>query len=315
MIRFVRSAFIYSVVGVSLALQLFAESYAQTQSVATVEPELRNPTVVVTGSRKEQAKAFVQEIAPQGWQGAARGVPRWKSPICVGVIGPQVQQGKFIADTISVRAEAVGLETGEPGCSTNLLVIATARPQELLMEMAERHRAVFGFAGDAKTDTSGSDDSLSEFVANDRPVRWRQVIETIGADGIPLDGDPRTGQGGIPTNLPIVRGDATRLRSNVSRQLSRVIIVIDTSQTAGLSLAQVSDYLAFVALADVDPDADLSGFPSILNLFSAQTDHVTEMSDWDKAYLASLYSAKLNAASGTMQYNEITARLADYELD
>ncbi|MBU4569434.1 MAG: hypothetical protein KJ833_10785, partial [Alphaproteobacteria bacterium] len=42
----------------------------------------------------------------------------------------------------------------------------------------------------------------------------------------------------------------------------------------------------FVALADVDPDADLSGFPSILNLFSAQTDHVTEMSDWDKAYLA-----------------------------
>jgi hypothetical protein len=304
--------FIYSVFGVLLDVLLVSGSFAQTSRVASAEPELRNPTVVVTGSRREKAQAFVEEIAPKGWDGAARGVPRWNGPICVGVIGPQVEQGQFIADAISSRAKVVGVEPGEPGCSPNLLVIVTANPQEVLVEMAERHRAVFGFAGDAKIDTSGSDESLSAFIANDRPVRWRQVIETVGADGIPLDGDPRIGPGGIPTNLPIVRGEATRLRSNVRRQFSRAIIVVDTTQTAGLSLVQVADYLTLVALADVDPEANLSGFPSILNLFNPQAEKVVKMSDWDEAFLASLYSAKLDRANGRMQYREVAARLTDY---
>jgi hypothetical protein len=127
---------------------------------------------------------------------------------------------------------------------------------------------------------------------------------------MPLDGDPRTGAGGIPTNLPIVRGDATRLRSNVYRQLSRVITVVDARQTAGLSLAQVSDYLAFVTLADVDPEANLSAFPSILNLFNPQAEHLAGLSDWDVAFLDGLYSTRLDGAGGRMQYREIAGRVA-----
>jgi hypothetical protein len=195
-----------------------------------------------------------------------------------------------------------------------LLVIVTNDPEALLPAIADKHRAVFGFTGDANIDTGGSDVSLASFMANSRPVRWRQVVETVGADGMPIDGDARAdglkfGQPDL-TNLPVVRADSTRLRSNVRRQISRVVIVVDTRQTSGISLAAISDYLAFVALADVSADADLAAFPSILNLFNPEAEQLGEMSDWDLAFLKGLYSARLTGAGGGMQYREIAAQMA-----
>ncbi|MBA3068246.1 MAG: hypothetical protein FP825_07190 [Hyphomonas sp.] len=289
-----------------------ARSLALAQGGAT-EPELRNPTVTVTGSREDQAAAFVQQVQPQGWAGSARGVPRWNSELCISVIGPPVAQGQFIADRISARAMTIGLEAGAPGCDTNLLVIVTDQPETLLPQIAQQHRAVFGFTGDANIDTGGSGVSLADFIAEDRPVRWRQVVETIGADGMPLDGDARRGITMAPENVPTVRTDSTRLRSAVRRELSRVIAVVDTRHTAGLSLTAVADYLAFVSLADVSPEPDLAGFPSILNLFNPAAERQTEMSDWDIAFLDGLYKSNSDAASGRAQYREIAKRIARYE--
>ncbi|MFN3912755.1 hypothetical protein [Hyphomonas sp.] len=76
-----------------------------------------------------------------------------------------------------------------------------------------------------------------------------------------------------------------------------------------LSRGAVTDDLAFVALADVNPDADLSGFPSILNLFNPDTEHPGARSDWDAAFLKSFYAARLNSASRTPQYREIAGRM------
>ena len=85
--------------------------------------------------------------------------------------------------------------------------------------------------------------------------------------------------------------------------------MVDTTQTAGIGLGAISDYLAFVALADVSSEADLSDFPSILNLFDADAQKQARMTDGDIAFLDSLYSARLNAASGTAQYREIADRM------
>ncbi|MBA3066974.1 MAG: hypothetical protein FP825_00640 [Hyphomonas sp.] len=299
-----------------LVLVALATAVTNTPALAQhvgQDQELRAPTVVVTGSRREQAETYVGQIAPGGGLAQLRGVPRWNTALCTSVIGPPAGQAQFIADRVSQRAIKAGLEAGAPGCDTNLLVIVTNDPGTLLPAIAEKHRDVFGFTGDANIDAGGSETSLASFMAVDRPVRWRQVIETVGENGMPLDGDARTdplkySQPPL-ANMPIVRADSTRLRSNVRRQLSRVVVVVDTRQTAGLSLGAVADYLAFVALADVSPDADLSGFPSILNLFNPDTDHPDALSDWDAAFLKGLYTARLNSASSTMQYREIAGRM------
>lgn len=278
---------------------------------------LTNPAIVVTGVSPERAETFVKEIMPDGWATASRGVPRWNTELCISVIGPPTEQGQFIVDRISQRAIDAGLQAGAPGCDTNLLIIVTNQPETLLPMVAKEHRALFGFTGDANVDTGGSS-SFTDFLTDNKPVRLRQVIQTVGADGMPLDGDPEAdpfgdtqGYGGVapPGNLPVVRADSTRLRSAVSRQLSRVVAVVDTTKTAGIGLSAISDYLAFVALADVSSEADLSDFPSILNLFDADAQKQARMTDWDIAFLDSLYSARLNAASGTAQYREIADRM------
>lgn len=293
-----------------LALPGLAPAIAQS---AEEEPELRVPAIVVTGARIDQAETFVQQLAPKGWDASARGVPRWNSQLCISVIGPPVEQGQFIADRISLRAMEVGLKAGAPGCDTNLLIIVTDDPATLLPAIVKTHRSAFGFTGDANIDTGGSG-SLAGFVGDGPPVRWRQVVETFSADGMPLDGDPlpdafgsTQGYGGFapPGNLPVVRADATRLRSNVRRHFSRVVAVVDTTQTAGLGLGAISDYLAFVTLADVSSEADLISFPSILNLFNPDAERQLRMTDWDLAFLDGLYAARLNASSGKTQYREI----------
>lgn len=273
--------------------------------------ELRMPTTVVTGLPVEEAEVFVKQVAPQGWAATARGVPRWDSELCISVVGPPVEQGQFIADRISQRAIDVGLKAGAPGCDTNLLIMITNEPEAVLRKVAEKHRDLFGFTGDANIDTGGSSISLASFLSDTRPIRWRQVIETVSADGMPLDGDPRTGKSGLPENLPVARTDSTRLRSAVRRQLSRVVVVVDTTQTSGIGLGAISDYLAFVTLADVGSDADLAAFPSILNLFNPDAERQSRMTDWDLAFLDGLYAARLNASSGKAQYREIADRMVN----
>lgn len=311
------------VIFTALAALILAEGAGAQSGSSIPDSELRQPTVTVTGTREEQARAFVERVQPKGWEGAVKGVPRWNSELCISVIGPPVEQGHFIADRISQRAMDVGLEAGAPGCDTNLLVIVTNDPDALLPAIARKHRAVFGFTGDANVDTGGSEASLAQFIEADSPVRWRQVIQVVGADGMPLDGDAMVDPLGYnqdyygtpPGNLPIVRADSTRLRSAVRRELSRVVAVVDTRQTAGLGLGAVADYLAFVTLADVSAEADMTGFPSILNLFNPQAERQASMTDWDLAFLDGLYASKPDAASGTRQYGEIARRIAKAGVD
>jgi hypothetical protein len=46
-----------------------------------------------------------------------------------------------------------------------------------------------------------------------------------------------------------------------------------------------------VTFAQIDPEADTSGYASILNVFD-QPEAATSLTDWDKAYLDGLYAAQ-----------------------
>ena len=59
----------------------------------------------------------------------------------------------------------------------------------------------------------------------------------------------------------------------------------------GASLQQLGDYVAMVAMAQVDPDADTGRFDTILNLFNDPATAPTGLTGWDRAYLEGLYDA------------------------
>ena len=72
---------------------------------------------------------------------------------------------------------------------------------------------------------------------------------------------------------------------------SRVFVVVDRTQLHGVTFGQLAAYVAMVGLARLKPDARLGDAPTILTLFSGEPQVAPRgLTDWDQAFLKSLYA-------------------------
>lgn len=273
---------------------------AAPPALAQQAPE--QPPIVVTGRTAEQTASFVRTlaIAPD----TAEQLGRWDRVICTRIAGLPARQGQFVADRIAQRAYAVGLEPGEAGCNANVSVIVTNDAQATVRRMFEQDPQIFSYRQESNVTTLGRE-AFDAFMASDAPVRWWHVTDTVTADGINLNGD--TSVGGM-SNAPMARSSGSRLRNEVRQDFNRVIIIVDSRRVGDVQLAALSDYIAMVALAQIDPAADTSHYPTILSLFKPGQ-HPNAMTDWDTAYLDGLYHATRNASSVLQQQREISDRM------
>jgi len=275
------------------ALALTAPGLASAQET----PETTVEDIVVLGTPlREQVETFADTVVapPHG-----RGPARWsaRSGICVGVVNLQREAAQAMADRVSGVALELGLPIGEPGCSPNVLIIATDDAPALTAALVERSPNAF------RPPYSGSSRSrlqLRRFIETDRPVRWWHISLPVnsetGAIAVRIPGydPPRTGV------------MASRLTTVIQNDLMRAYVIIDIDQVEGVTFQQLADYVAMVAFAQVDPDADLSGFPTILNVFDNPT-IAFGLTDWDQAYLGSLYGAELNQRNPNAQSGAVAA--------
>lgn len=260
--------------------------------------------VVVSGrSLDSLIRDFVGEVAEPNRN---RGLARWNDRVCVGVANLEGEIARYLSDRISTVATDLGLSTGDPGCTPNLLVIATADAGDLARKLTEERRRAFRMGG-AGMDRGGA--ALRDFVETDRPVRWWQMA-------IPVDSE----SGDIAVRIPgrctgdcidasdqapqIAVHSASRLTTQIVDNITRAIVIVDVDQVSGVSALQLADYIAMVSLAQIDPNADTSSYASILNVFDSPqiSDSLT---DWDKAYLDGLYAAERNHVGERADRSEI----------
>ena len=80
-----------------------------------------------------------------------------------------------------------------------------------------------------------------------------------------------------------------------------------------MRFSALADYVAMVTLAQIDPGADTRQLDSILNLFEDERSRQTlsGLTDWDQAYLLSLYEARWNARVVGQQRNDVRRRMGD----
>ncbi|HZV83405.1 MAG TPA: hypothetical protein VFF48_00295 [Brevundimonas sp.] len=282
-------------------LQTHPGAAARAGSPVTLED------VTVTGRPLEELiRNFVVEVAEPNRH---RGLARWDDRICVGVANLQTETAQFMADRISTVAADLGLDTGGPGCTPNILVVATDDANALAATLvAERGRA-FRLGGSGM-DRGG--DALEDFVRNPRPVRWWQMSmptnSETGERAIRLPGEclgSCTGPGSALDYAPKTEVfAASRIRTQIVDDLTRAIVLIDVDEVAHLSIMQLADYIAMVSLAQIDPDADTTAYASILNVMKDPT-AASGLMDWDRAYLGGLYDAERNASSGRAQRGEV----------
>lgn len=267
---------------------------AVTPPAAQVAPE-SDPTdledIEVVGRPLDtMIRDFVNEVAAPN---RYRGIARWKSDICIGVANLKPEPAQYILDRVSTVASDVGLTPGQPGCTPNVIVIATTDPDALSASLVERRGRAF------RTGGSGMDqggDALERFVSSDKPVRWWQVSMPVdsqtGQRATRISGECSGSCGGAASYAPQISVfAASRLSTQIVDELFRTIIVLDVDQVSQVSAQQLADYIAFVTLAQIDPEADTSGYASILNVFDDPT-FAPSLTNWDLAYLEGLYQAE-----------------------
>ncbi len=239
--------------------------------------------VVVEGRRlRSVVQNFVGEVAAPAT--GDRGPARWNGPVCIGVVNLRAEVAQYIVDRASDVARELGLEAGEPGCAANVLIIAAADGQAVADGIVEERRRAFVPGGSGMTRTLSA---LEEFRTSDAPVRWWHVSAPVDSES-----------GELATRLPgrdapqIAVSRASRIRTDIRDDLFKAIIVVDISKVDSISLPQLADYCTLIALAQVDPKADVASFETILNVFIDPA--ITGLTGWDRDYLAALYGIEQN---------------------
>jgi hypothetical protein len=256
--------------------------------------------VVVQGKREEEAvRNFVAEIAaaPSGM-----GLARWGKEVCVGVYNMSQDYAQKLVDRVSLIAASIGIEPGEPGCRPNILVMASTDGPALAKRLVTDHLQQF-----RPHDTDGADmgrEALKQFQNSKDPVRWWHVSQTVLND---------TGAAVRRGTSVRVRG-GSRLSKNVRQDISHVLVILDGSQIGSVSFGALADYVAMVALAQVDADADTRAFPTVLNLFYSPTgERTARMTQWDLDYLLALYEVDGNAVSAERERKRIARQMLESE--
>jgi hypothetical protein len=275
----------------------FASALAALPAAAQQQPAA-DDKVVVQGKRPDEAvRDFVAEVgtSPDGTN-----LARWDRIICVGATNLTPDYAQKLIDRVSLVALAIGLEPGAPGCKANVLVMADTDGDALATRLVADMPHVF-----RPPETHGTNlgrDALKVFKTSDAPVRWWHVSQTVLAD---------TGAAYLPGSSVRVRS-AGRLRSNVRQEMSHALIILDASRIGTISFASLADYVAMVALAQVDADADTREYPSVLNLFAEGSgERNTRLTQWDLDYLTALYEVPGDASSAGREANHIARKMLE----
>ncbi|MBD7941523.1 hypothetical protein [Brevundimonas guildfordensis] len=276
---------------------------------ATILPEIN----VQGRATPEAVRDFVGRVAAPS---PGRSLAQWRGPICPGVINLERQAAQAILDRVSRTAAELGLRTGDPGCTSNLVVVFVEDGRETAQSLNRANPKLF------RQNITGWDRgqaAFDAFLSEQRPVRWWSLsIPTdpdTGERAVRAPGDIAGGYvdkdiaemlgcspgdcaiGAAPTVRR--RAGAARVNAAVVETLFKVIVIVDIDLIGSVNTTQLADYVSMIALAQIDASADTTGFDTVLNLFSGSVP--AGLSDWDRSYLAALYAPRAQRRSASAQ--------------
>src|SRR6185437_11844050 len=308
----------------ALAVLAFSDARAADQSAhsdgSTATEKLQEVTVTAQRAKlAARVRDFVNQIVTPENNGE-EGIARWRVPaVCPLVSGLTRQQGEFILERLSEIARKAGVPLAGEQCHPNLYILVTAQPEELLRGMEKRNRAfTFGYEtfGSSTANTSYTPEGVvNEFIETPRAVRawyndnqkdpWGQPLASCQANLLlPICNapglDPRT-EGMkqrfcTQTNYyRCGRGTAggSHLTLSAISTFSRVFVIVDQTRLHGVTFGQLADYVAMVGFAKLRPGAHLGDAPTVLKLFDGAPQAAPAgLTDWDQAFLKSLYATE-----------------------
>jgi hypothetical protein len=231
---------------------------------------------------------------------------RWNDKVCPLVAGLKKEQGEFVLARLSKIAKTAGAPLGAETCKPNLYVIVTPEPEHLLKQWWRRDIDLFD---------GESGPTVKRFLETPRPIRVWYSAGTVGVDGQFFIGlldatSIRAKTSGHAPWVHIPPEAATRLKLTATRNISSVIVVVDSTKIGNINSGQLADYIGLVGLAQINFEKQPGDVPTILRLFESSIEsRPPEMTVWDRALLHALYST---SQTSVMQISQMqTAALKD----
>jgi hypothetical protein len=246
------------------------------------------------------------------------------------VIAHVVQRVKGVAVQAGVRVNS------DPACKPNIVIAFTSTPQDLLDNIRKDHtewlgshagsqdlarlatvtRPIQAWYSTATIDLQGRHQSDGRRTGNDRGLQVTAPCILIGGGG-KTPGNGAQGNGYRDPNflctvwLPNAiktAVEASRLANGLRATFDHVTIIANPSAIqAGMSA--IEDYIAFLALAQINSLDQCQALPSISNLLaSGCAQPGTAITPNDLSYLKAVYGADPGGLPG-VQKNEIAQRM------
>jgi hypothetical protein len=233
--------------------------------------------IVVTGARDrdEQVRAFVRALTPA----PSGSIARFEDRVCPVTIGLSPEQNEQVSARIRKIATAIDLRVSKPGCTPNVMVIATPDERVLIERAAQERTSSFG---------SMTPRQIRKLARSPGPAAAWQLHAQVDTSGTPYAFDPAIGA--------YVRRTAqteSRTRTPVARGIFASALVVETASLGGLTPVQLADYAAMRLFAEIDPARLPSPSPAtILNILDAPrgTALPITMTHWDFGVLRGLYT-------------------------
>jgi len=274
---------------------------------------------------EKQSRSFVQSYAaapnPEVDQ-----IARWYDAVCVQVEGlPQADQAAVIKARIESVAKAVGLHAARAGCTANVEITFSDKPQAVMDSVAKRRESLLGFH--YRLD-------ISRLKAVTHPIQaWYKTATrgegpNAGTAFATLknlfnpDRPRNTGYAGATTQDETVDNPSngaptgcadSHFSSCLKSVFSNVFVVADSKVLEGKDLGLVADYMAMLALSQPRSLDGCNALPSVIDVLAKSAcpgrDPPDGLTPGDAAYLTALYASDPEGKM-TGEQDDIAGRMA-----
>jgi len=295
---FRRPSLRYFIAVVALALML-------PMPVATAAAETAQPSesVTVTGSRRMYHDFSRTFATPTKFTGK---IARWERRICPIVAGQNPHYAAFIAQHLKYVALAAGARVDDDAsCTPNIDIVFTTTPQDLLNTVSRDDQHYLGYFSSVAEKSAlaiVTRPIQAWYATESTDIRGRRHLDTgrsiVGGTSVqnfngltgPM-GDTAASAGSALTDMaPFFYTTGNHTSDGVHTGFSHVLIVIDSTKLAGQDIVPLADYIAMLALTQINSLDACQALPSIVNRMAPACEHTADsLTTFDLAYLQSLY--------------------------
>jgi len=247
-------------------------------------------------------KDFVDSHAAVTHQGK---IARWEDPVCPQVNGLPANFTKFITKRVREVAAQVGapVDPDETGCKSNIEIVFTASPQDLLDSIRKKQPIYLGYyANPAQAD---------EMAKIKRVIQAWHATQQVDLRGNKMiDSYEHIRPSGHDLNIAASAG--LRIGDGMRSTYYRGLIVADPGKLVDFEMGALADHIAMLALAQPENLDACAELPSILDMThpTCRKDKpVKALTRADTGYLQGLYKTLQPGASLGFQKESIAYQI------